>query len=92
MQLSAPKEPRSRTPGDQMMTIEINQLAPSPSGLRCGCTVRYSSEGPVRFVEAVIPWRLFTPYDRAAVLRIFDTMVFGDLDSDSRSEQLFLEL
>jgi len=37
-----------------MLTVEINQIATSPTSLRFGCVVRYGKDGPVRFVSAYV--------------------------------------
>lgn len=36
------------------MEVEINQIATSPTSLRFGCVVRYSKDGPIRFVSAYV--------------------------------------
>jgi len=49
------------------MRITVDQLVPTPSGLRLGTVVRYSEGGPVRFVDAELPWELITPEVLAAI-------------------------
>jgi hypothetical protein len=38
-----------------MMTLEINQIVATGNSLRFGIIVRYSDNGPIRFVQAVLP-------------------------------------
>jgi hypothetical protein len=45
-----------------MITITIDSLVPSPSGLVVGCVVRGPEDCWVRFAVAEVPWRLIT-YD-----------------------------
>jgi hypothetical protein len=55
-----------------VIRIEIDQIAPSLQGLRCGGAVHYSKDGPVRFVQFFVPWTLFTRNVRQDVLMYFD--------------------
>jgi hypothetical protein len=72
-------QPRRALPphekGHQVTSIEVDQITPSLSGLRLGCVVRYGDEGPVRFCEAQIPWRVFTKDVRRELLSRFNAMV-----------------
>jgi hypothetical protein len=65
-----------------MMTIEVDQISPSPSGLRVGCVVHYSKDGPVRFVGALIPWHAFGKDVRQEMLAVFNKIRDDFLDSE----------
>lgn len=65
-----------------MLKVEINQIVPTPSGLRFGLVVRYSEQGPVRFAEAVLPWRAIAKHDRVLILREFNRVVDEAMDTE----------
>jgi len=43
------------------MKVVIDSLVVTPNGLVCGSVVHYGEGGPVRFVQAELPFELFTP-------------------------------
>lgn len=49
------------------MRVTVDKMIPSPSGMRLGCVVRYGEGGPVRFVDAELPWSLITAEVLAAI-------------------------
>jgi len=49
------------------MKVTVDKVIPTPSGLRFGCVVHYSDEGPVRFVDVYAEYDLFTPEVYAAI-------------------------
>jgi hypothetical protein len=42
------------------MKITATGLDPTPSSLRVGLRLEYSSAGPIRFAVLHIPWEIFT--------------------------------
>jgi hypothetical protein len=55
-----------------VIRIEIDQISPSTQGLRCGGSLHYSKDGPVRFVHFLVPWSLFSRPVRQDLLMYFD--------------------
>jgi hypothetical protein len=67
------------------MRVTVDKLLPTPSGLRMGCVVRYGEGGPVRFVDAELPWELIT----AEVLAAIYDHLNKTLDAEPLDEPLF---
>jgi hypothetical protein len=67
------------------MRVTVDKLVPSPSGLRLGCVVRYGEGGPVRFVDAEIPWELWTYEVLAQIYKRVDQV----LDAEPAEDPLF---
>lgn len=67
------------------MRVTVDKMIPSPSGIRLGCVVRYGEGGPVRFVDAEIPWSLIT----AEVLAACYDHLNKTLDREPVEEPLF---
>jgi hypothetical protein len=67
------------------MRVTIDKLVPTPTGLRLGSVIRYSDDGPVRFVDAELPYDLFTPEVLAA---LYDALNKA-LDREPADEPLF---
>jgi len=65
-----------------MIEIAVDTILPTPSGLRCGMTVHYSKDGPVRFVEATIPWKAFGRDTRAEMLKVFNRIRDEVMDTE----------
>jgi len=45
-------------------------------------TVHYSKDGPVRFVEATIPWKAFGRDTRAEMLKVFNRIRDEVMDTE----------
>jgi len=67
------------------MRVTIDKLVPTPSGLRLGSVIRYGEGGPVRFVDAEVPWELFT----WEVLQACYDRVNKVLDAEQTQDPLF---
>jgi hypothetical protein len=67
------------------MRVTVDKLVPTPSGLRMGCVVRYGEGGPVRFVDAELPWELLT----AEVLAAGYAALNRALDAEPKDDPLF---
>jgi hypothetical protein len=67
------------------MKVVVDQLVATPKGLVCGTVVHYGDGGPVRFVQAELPFELFTPDVLAA---LYDALNKA-LDREPKEESLF---
>jgi len=74
------------------MRATADQISPSPSGLRCGVRLEYSQDGPVRFLELLLPWHLFSDHVRIGVMRAFDALIAAEFDRDAVAEQMSFDL
>lgn len=72
-----------------MIEVSVDKIAPSPSGLRLGCVIRYGKDGPVRFAQAVIPWAAFGRETRAELLAVFNRMVADTMAEEPAEDPLF---
>ena len=72
-----------------MISVDVEKILPSPSGLVLGCIVRYGDGGPVRFVQATVPWAAFSKETRSEMLRAFDRLVDAWLDEEPDDAPLF---
>jgi hypothetical protein len=71
-----------------MIEVTVDTILPTPSGLRCGCTISYGKSGPIRFAQAVIPWRAFGRDTRAEMLAVFNKIV-DEVDYGEPADPLF---
>lgn len=65
-----------------MLTVEIDTLLPTRLGLRCGMTVRYGKDGPVRFVQAHMPWNTLTWHVRQEIMECLATYDEREIEED----------
>lgn len=76
-----------------MLTISVDSISPSRSGLRLGGVLRYGEHGPVRFVEVVVPWPLFSKQVREDVSAQLARVAFEEWDrGNPREEEATLDL
>lgn len=71
------------------ITVTVDKIHPTPSGLRCGSVIRYGADGPVRFVEVFLPYAAFDKDTRAALLVAFDKAVDAWMDAEPADTPLF---
>lgn len=50
-----------------MMTVAVDTTSTSPKGLVLGATLRYSDDGPIRFLMIVVPWEVFSHETRVVL-------------------------
>lgn len=65
-----------------MISVEVDQISPTKDGLRLGCVVRYGEGGPVRFVEAFLPYDVIDKPARASLIEAFNAAQVEWLDSE----------
>lgn len=69
-----------------MISVRVDQISPTPSGLALGLTIRYGEDGPIRFARAEIPWNEWSPADRADTLAAFNRMIGDTLAAEREYE------
>jgi hypothetical protein len=63
-----------------MMTVEVDQIAPTKDGLSFGLIIRYGDGGPVRFAQAYLPYRNIARWDRSLIVDGFNRLLEEVLD------------
>lgn len=69
-----------------MLTVEVDTITATNSGIWLGCVVRYGEHGPVRFARAHVGIELLTPATMDDMARLFIVALDRFLEAEREAD------